>query len=129
MVVVAPYLPIAREVGQEDVVDELTEPRGVAQREGTLGVGKGIFRGVPVLRVGIGLGGRTEVAHRGAASVGGYVERVHTRLDRVEIVLVLCRRGGDDCGGGSEGEEYGADFHLRVGGKGGGAWRESAPRE
>ena len=87
---------VAGEVGQVHVAHELSQPGRVVQRDAGARDGKGIFRGVPVLRVHVGLGGHTHVAHTGGARVGRDGLRGHRCVHRVEhIFLVLC--AGDGC--------------------------------
>ena len=115
LIVAAAYLPVAGEVGKEYVVDEFAQPWGVADRDAGGAVGERIFRGVPELRVDVGVGGGAEVAHGGAARIGCDAQRGDARLDGVEVVFILCRRGRGnnrhDCGG--EHQPYSLSGHVR----------------
>ena len=93
LVITRAQLPVAAQVGQEDVVDEFAQPWCVRQRCAGRTVGKGVFRRIPVLRVHIGVGGNSQVAHRGTACIGSDAQRGHTGGDWIELILnvVGCR--------------------------------------
>ena len=102
LIVARAELPVAGEVGEEDVVDEFAQPGGVAQAELCCRVGESIFRGIPELGVDVGVGGGAEVAHRSAAGIGSDTQREHTGLNRIEVIFLghrgqCAERQGDCC--------------------------------
>ena len=88
LIVAAAYLPIARQVGKEYVVDNLAEPRSIGKGKAAGAVPESVFRRVPELRVHIRIRGRAEVAHRASPRIGSDAQSCYARIDRIEFVVL-----------------------------------------
>ncbi len=97
LIVAAAEFIIAGKVGEENIVDNLAQPRGIGKRKTSLGICESILGGIPELRVHIRIGRRSEVTHGTSARIRRNAQRGHSGVDRVELVVLdvvlRCRDG------------------------------------
>ena len=83
---------IAHGVEQGNTRGEFAEPRGVIVGKARPRNGKGVFGGVPILGMHIGVGGRTDIAHTTSTGIGRYGLGHYGRANRIELVahFIFC---------------------------------------